>query len=97
QIRAERDDLDVLDMRGNVDTRLRKLAAGEVDALVRALAGLQRLGRGSHAGAASVRGGGRPAGQGALAIEARAGALRPERFACLIHAESMACVNAERD
>ena len=49
QIRAERDDLDVLDMRGNVDTRLRKLAAGEVDALVLALAGLQRLGRESRA------------------------------------------------
>ena len=96
QIRAERDDLDVLDMRGNVDTRLRKLAAGEVDALVLALAGLQRLGRESQAGG-TIDEFVPAAGQGALAIEARAGALSPERFACLIHAESMACVNAERD
>ena len=45
QIRAAREDLDVVPLRGNVDTRLRKLAAGECDALVLALAGLQRLGR----------------------------------------------------
>ena len=42
---AARADLEVVDLRGNVDTRLRKLADGEVDALVLALAGLRRLGR----------------------------------------------------
>jgi hydroxymethylbilane synthase len=45
QIRALRDDLEIVSARGNVDTRLRKLAAGEWDALVLALAGLERLGR----------------------------------------------------
>jgi hydroxymethylbilane synthase len=96
QIRAQRDDLEVVDVRGNVDTRLRKLAAGELDALVLALAGLQRLGRDHQAGAA-IDDFVPAAGQGALAIEARPGALSPERLARLIDAESMACVNAERD
>jgi hydroxymethylbilane synthase len=50
QIRAVRDDAELVTVRGNVDTRLRKLAAGELDALVLALAGLQRLGRESEAG-----------------------------------------------
>ena len=42
---AARPDLEVVELRGNVDTRLRKLADGEADAIVLALAGLQRLGR----------------------------------------------------
>lgn len=44
QLAAVRPDLGVVDMRGNVDTRLRKLAAGEVDAILLAAAGLARLG-----------------------------------------------------
>ena len=44
QVRAARPDLQVVDVRGNVDTRLAKLDAGEVDALVLAAAGLRRLG-----------------------------------------------------
>ena len=44
QLLAKRGDLRVIDFRGNVDTRLRKLAAGEVDATLLALAGLRRLG-----------------------------------------------------
>lgn len=44
QIRALRPDLDVLDVRGNVDTRLRKLDSGEYDAILLAAAGLTRLG-----------------------------------------------------
>ena len=67
QIRAVRDDVEVVDLRGNVDTRLRKLAEGQVEALVLALAGLQRLGRDAEAG--GVLGELVPAaGQGALAI-----------------------------
>ena len=50
QLRALRPDLEIVALRGNVDTRLRKLAAGEADALVLAYAGLQRLGRGAEAG-----------------------------------------------
>lgn len=44
QLRASRPDLELRDVRGNVDTRLRKLAAGQYDALVLAAAGLDRLG-----------------------------------------------------
>jgi hydroxymethylbilane synthase len=70
QILAVRPDLDVCACNGNVDTRLRKLADGEYDAIVLAAAGLDRLGLS----------GGSPlddlvpaAGQGTLALEARAG------------------------
>ncbi len=49
QIRAVRSDLKVAPLRGNVDTRLRKLREGEYDAIVIAAAGLKRLGRGNEA------------------------------------------------
>ncbi len=45
QLLALRPDLDVQPVRGNVDTRIRKLAAGEFDAIVLAAAGMRRLGR----------------------------------------------------
>jgi hydroxymethylbilane synthase len=71
QVRALRDDLAVVELRGNVDTRLRKLEEGAYDAIVLAAAGLARLGR-SEAGTpldelvpAS--------GQGCLAVTTRAG------------------------
>src|SRR5208282_5744066 len=44
QLRHHRADLQVLDLRGNVDTRLRKVAAGEFDAIILAVAGVTRLG-----------------------------------------------------
>jgi hydroxymethylbilane synthase len=70
---AARDDLEVVDLRGNVDTRLRKLGDGEVDALVLALAGLRRLGREDDADAVLEPDVMLPAaGQGALALEGRA-------------------------
>lgn len=69
QLLALRPDLEVDDLRGNVDTRLRRLADGDFDAIVLAQAGLDRLGRGSE---------GAPldellpaAGQGTLALQAR--------------------------
>jgi hydroxymethylbilane synthase len=96
QIRALRPDLDVVELRGNVDTRLRKLAEGQVDALVLAYAGLQRLGRGAEAGGvidAFVP----AAGQGALALEARPGALGGDALARVIDDGAMACVSAERE
>jgi hydroxymethylbilane synthase len=72
QLRALREDLDIVELRGNVDTRLRKLADGEVDALVLAAAGLHRLGRGSEIGC--VLSELVPcAGQGTLALEGRVG------------------------
>ena len=71
---AARPDLEVVQVRGNVDTRLRKLAGGEVDALVLALAGLRRLGRADAASAVLDPAQMLPAaGQGALALEGRAG------------------------
>ena len=74
QLLATRGDLQVEELRGNVDTRLRKLADGEADGVVLAVAGLQRLGR---AGEIAFRLGADemvPApGQGSLAIQARAG------------------------
>ena len=96
QIRAVRDDLDVTGVRGNVDTRLRKLAEGQFDAIVLALAGLERLGRADEAG--GVLNELVPAaGQGALAIEARAGALPADLLAAVSDPEATACVTAERE
>lgn len=72
QLRAVREDLDVVAIHGNVDTRLRRLEGGGLDALVLAAAGLQRLGRGDEISALLdelVP----AAGQGTLVLEARAG------------------------
>ena len=56
QLKALRPDLDIHPLRGNVDTRLRKLEAGEYDAIILAAAGLNRLGKtGMHAAGASRR------------------------------------------
>ena len=92
QLRALRADLDVVELRGNVDTRLRKLTEGGYDAIVLAAAGLARLGRG-EAGA--------PldelvpaAGQGCLAVTTRTG--EEERVAAIDHAPSARALAAER-
>jgi hydroxymethylbilane synthase len=95
QIWALRDDIEVVNLRGNVDTRLRKLAEGQADALVLALAGLQRLGREDDVGGV-IDEFVPSAGQGALALQARAGALDAERLAAVNHPPSQACVTAER-
>jgi hydroxymethylbilane synthase len=73
QLLAVRPDLDVVPLRGNVDTRLRKLAEGRCDALLLAAAGLRRLGREAAIGALLDPSVFVPApGQGALAVEGRA-------------------------
>lgn len=73
QLKHVRPDLKVKDLRGNVDTRLRKLDAGEYDALVLAAAGLRRLGLGKRISALIPIDEMLPAvGQGALAVETRA-------------------------
>lgn len=70
---ALRDDLSYVDVRGNVDTRLRRLEAGEYDALVLAMAGLNRLRCGSrYVAPFEVDELVPAASQGALAIEVRA-------------------------
>lgn len=71
-VRAARPDLDTVDVRGNVDTRLRKVASGEYDAIVLAAAGLERLGRIAEATETFATDTMIPCvGQGALAVEAR--------------------------
>jgi hydroxymethylbilane synthase len=74
QLLARRPDLQVIDVRGNVDTRLGKVAGGELDAVVLAAAGLDRIGR-SDAATERFDLAGWPTapGQGALAVEVRAG------------------------
>jgi hydroxymethylbilane synthase len=70
QLRAVRPDLDLRELHGNVDTRLRRLAAGDFDAIVIAMAGLERLGLDGGVPLDELV----PApGQGTLALEARAG------------------------
>ena len=74
QLRALRPDLVVHPLRGNVDTRLRKLESGEYDAIILASAGLRRLGRTERiCQVLPVARMCPAAGQGALAIESRAG------------------------
>jgi hydroxymethylbilane synthase len=76
QVLAVRPDLEVVELRGNVDTRLRKLADGEADALVLAAAGLARLGREDVAAAPLPF---TPApGQGCLLLQAREQLALPE-------------------
>jgi len=74
QLRAIRPDLEVSPLRGNVDTRLRKLESGEFDAIILAAAGLKRLGLEEYVRERLPVDRMCPAaGQGALAVEVRAG------------------------
>jgi hydroxymethylbilane synthase len=95
QLRALRQDVEVVELRGNVDTRLRKLAEGQADALILAAAGLERLGRSSEAGG-FIDEFVPAAGQGALALEARVGTIEPPRLSAVSDPEATACVTAER-
>jgi hydroxymethylbilane synthase len=94
QLLSVRPDLEVVELRGNVDTRLRKLEAGEVDAIVLAAAGLDRLGVERAGEALSFV----PApGQGTLAIEARGGDDRVREAVAAVHdPDTFAALSAER-
>ena len=73
QLLRRRADLEIVPIRGNVDTRLNKLAAGEIDGLLLALCGVERLGRADAVSEIIPVEAMLPAvGQGALAIETRA-------------------------
>ncbi|MEI6446908.1 MAG: hydroxymethylbilane synthase [Actinomycetes bacterium] len=72
-IRSLREDLTVIELRGNVDSRLRKLEQGEADALILAGAGLNRLGLGDLGAPLDPAGFTPAAGQGSLMLECRAG------------------------
>jgi hydroxymethylbilane synthase len=97
QLLHYRSDLSVLALRGNIDTRLKKLDAGEFDALVMAAAGLRRIGRADRIGeyladeicVSAVA-------QGALGLEARSDGNVPERLAFLNDAATCAEIAAER-
>ena len=97
QLLHHRSDLDLLAVRGNIDTRLKKLDAGEFDALVMAAAGLRRIGRAERideflSDAVCVS----AAGQGALAIETRADGAARNRLMFLNDPMSAAEIAAER-
>jgi hydroxymethylbilane synthase len=95
QLLALRPDLEVRDLRGNVDTRLRKLADGDYDALVLALAGLERLGRVTEGAALDELV--PDAGQGCLAFGARSDDEAVAAAAAdVTDAEALACLTAER-
>jgi hydroxymethylbilane synthase len=95
QLRSIREDLEVVDVRGNVDTRLRKLKGGEFDALVLALAGLRRLDLEPDGILDELI---PAAGQGALAIEARTDDVRVRTCTQgIVDREASACVLAERE
>jgi len=98
QLKALRRDIEAVEFRGNVDTRLRKLAEGQVDAILLAAAGLDRLGKTDW-----VRERLDPqdfcpaAGQGSLAIEIRSGDVETlAAVAFLDHADTRFAVTAER-
>ena len=97
-VRAARRDLRIVPLHGNVDTRLRRLDAGEVDALVIAAAGLDRLGRGDRIDQRIDPDILTPApAQGALAIQARRSDLSLlEALATLDQPEIRLAVEAER-
>jgi hydroxymethylbilane synthase len=97
QLLARRPDLQVIAFRGNVETRLRRLEAGEVDATLLARAGLDRLGL-MPAGARMLE----PdemlpaVGQGAIGVECRTDDAIIARLAAIDHRPTSACVAAER-
>ena len=96
QLRALRADLEVVEIRGNVDTRLALLEEGDLDALVLAAAGLRRLGREAAIGcllSALVP----AAGQGTLALEARRGdAAAGDAARAITDAATWDALSAER-
>ncbi len=98
QLRHIRPDLDVRDLRGNVDTRLRKAESGEYDAILLAKAGLDRLGWSDRITEAFAPDVFLPAvGQGAIAAECRlSDAEAAEVLATLDDAESRTAIIAER-
>jgi hydroxymethylbilane synthase len=97
-VKRLRGDLSVVPLRGNVETRIRKLEAGEVDATLLALAGLKRLGLQDEATALLAADEFLPAvGQGAITIEARADDARTRALLAKIdHAETSVALACER-
>jgi hydroxymethylbilane synthase len=98
QLKHLRPDVSIKDLRGNVDTRLRKLDEGGYDAIILASAGLRRLGLERRINASITHAEMLPAvGQGALGIETRADDRRTAALVSLLeHAPTRAACTAER-
>ena len=98
QLRARRPDLQLLDLRGNVNTRLAKLDAGDYDAIVLACAGLDRLGFEQRIRVRLAAPDWLPApAQGAIAIECRAEDRELQSLLTVLnHGPTRTCVEAER-
>ena len=97
QLLAARADLDIVDVRGNVETRIAQVRQGRLDAVVLAAAGLRRLGRMVDAAVVLDEAVMLPApGQGALAVECRHGSALAALLAVLDHAPTRTAVAAER-
>ena len=97
QLLAARQCLDIVDLRGNLDTRLRKLAEGCCDAIVLAYAGLKRMGWQDRATEVLSYDVCLPAaGQGAIALQCRKGQPVAEMLGALDHSPTRRCVSAER-
>lgn len=99
QIRGRRPDLVCVPLRGNVPTRVARVTGGELDAIVLARAGLERLGLGAHITEVFDAADFLPApAQGALAVQCRAGdAATAALLAALDDADSRAATMAERE
>jgi hydroxymethylbilane synthase len=98
QIRHIRPDLDIRELRGNVDTRLRKVASGEYDAILVAKAGLDRLGSSQRISETLSPDVCMPAvGQGAIVVQTRLkDAEMADALAVLDHSETRTSIIAER-
>jgi len=98
QLRHTRPDLEVLQLRGNVDTRLRKLDEGQYDAIILAAAGLKRLGLDERIASLVPPEASLPAvGQGIIGIECREADADTRRLvSALEHATTRTCLDAER-
>lgn len=98
QLRARRPDLQLLDLRGNVNTRLARLDQGDYDAIILACAGLERLGFAERIRDRLLAPDWLPAvAQGAIAIECRTeDQLTRGLLSALDHADTRSCVKAER-
>ncbi len=98
QLKAVRPDLEVFPLRGNVDTRLRKLESGEYDAIILAAAGVHRLGLDTHVRSRISADIMCPAvGQGALAIEIRQGDQQTKALLAFLNDDdTYAAIECER-
>jgi len=98
QLKSVRPDLEIFPLRGNVDTRIRKLESGEYDAIILAAAGVRRLGLETHVRSRISADIMCPAvGQGALAIEIRRGDQQTRTLLAFLNdADTHAAIECER-